>query len=102
MNREIKFRGKRIDTEEWVYGDLLHINQSSYIKSENAHCRIIGIYGLSEFGEIEQENAEDWICEVIPETIGQYIGLPDKNGREIYEGDRVREVFGEGEVPTDI
>ena len=67
MNREIKFRGKRIDNGEWVYG--------YYIVAG-------GIPFISTFGVREP-------IAVIPETVGQYTGLKDKNGVEICEGDRV-------------
>ena len=69
--REIKFRGKRIDNDEWVYGWF----------SED--------YG---FAEILTEYND---CEVILETVGQYTGLKDRDGVEIYEGDVIQEFAGE-------
>lgn len=66
--REIKFRGKRLDNGEWIEGDLLRMNGHWFIFPDPAPG------GIDKY-------------EVDPATVGEFTGLKDKNGKEIYEGD---------------
>lgn len=68
--REILFRGKRIDNDEWIYGDLLHPTEDD------------NDYYIEDFTQ-KKNNCHP----VIPKTICEYTGVKDKNRKRIFEAD---------------
>jgi len=70
-----KYRGKeRFGKKSWVYGSLLKLNGHCFIRPDIE-------------GDLDDENLGFSFLPVDPDTVGEFIGTTDKNGKDIYEGD---------------
>lgn len=75
--REILFRGKRIDNGEWVKGFLLKGNRTYIVTVDAINYMVVSLAYMASMQLVEVDS----------ETVGQFTGLTDMDGKEIFEGD---------------
>ena len=82
MEREILFRGRIVDDSRWIEG--------SFTIDCKGECEILH--------QLKTPHGGFQFLKVIPETVGQFTGMTDKNGTKIFEGDIVKEQYKSHEI----